>query len=106
MLQLLNIGWMTLFLTGLEEEIMWSGPLIHQTFLSLTFLGMLKEKVYSMKITDLNHMRECITSQYAEIDGNATYSIEFTWILQSISNYALKMMETILKILFINIQIE
>ena len=35
------------------------------------FLGMLKEKVYSMKITDLNHMRERITSQCAEIDGNA-----------------------------------
>jgi len=36
LLQLLEIGCMTLFLTGLEEEIMWSGPLVHQTFLPLT----------------------------------------------------------------------
>ena len=34
-------------------------------------ISMLKEKVYSMKITDLNLVRERITSQCAEIDGNA-----------------------------------
>ena len=32
---------------------------------------MFKEKVYSMKITDLNHIKERIISKYAEIDGNA-----------------------------------
>ena len=32
---------------------------------------MLKEKVYIMKITDLNQMKEYITSQCAEINGNA-----------------------------------
>jgi len=35
-----------------------------------------------------------------------TYSIEFPCILHSASNFVLKMMETILKILFINIRIE
>ena len=39
--------------------------------LDFFFWGMLKEKVYSMKITDLNHMRERTTSQCAEIDGTA-----------------------------------
>jgi len=32
---------------------------------------MLKEKVYLMNITDLNHMRERIISHCAEIDSNA-----------------------------------
>jgi len=31
----------------------------------------LQEKEYTMKITDLNQMRERITSLCAEIDGNA-----------------------------------
>ena len=31
---------------------------------------MLKEKVYSMMIANLNHLRERIISQCAEIDGN------------------------------------
>ena len=34
------------------------------------FWGMLKEKVYSLKIANLNHLRERIISQCAEIDGN------------------------------------
>lgn len=38
--------------------------------LDFFFWGMLKEKVYSMKITDMNHLRERITNECAQIDGN------------------------------------
>ena len=38
--------------------------------LDFFFWGMLKERVYSMKIANLNHLRERIISQCAEIDGN------------------------------------
>ena len=62
---------MTLFLTGLEEEIMWKDPLFRQTFLLLvSFLVVLKEKVYSMN-THLNHKKERVSSQCAKTEGNA-----------------------------------
>lgn len=38
--------------------------------LDFFFWGMLKEKVYSMKITDMNHLRERIMNECAQIDGN------------------------------------
>ena len=41
------------------------------SFCNFFFWGMIKEKMYSMKITDLKHMRECITSLCAEIDNIA-----------------------------------
>ncbi|XP_076028557.1 uncharacterized protein LOC143017694 [Oratosquilla oratoria] len=55
---------------GRRGHVEWSPHSPHLSPLDFFFWGMLKEKVYSMKITDLNHMRERITSQCAEIDGN------------------------------------
>jgi len=40
-------------------------------FLDFFFWGTLKEKVYSMKTTDSNRMRDRITSQCAEIESSA-----------------------------------
>jgi hypothetical protein len=38
--------------------------------LDFFFWGMLKEKVYSMKITDINHLKEHTINECAKIDGN------------------------------------
>jgi hypothetical protein len=38
--------------------------------LDFFFWGMVKENVYSMKITDINHLKERIINECAEIDGN------------------------------------
>ena len=59
------------FLPRRRGHVEWSSCSPDLSPLDFFFWGMLKEKVYSMKITDLNHMRERITSQCAEIDGNA-----------------------------------
>lgn len=60
---------------------------------------MLKEKVYSM-----NHTREHITSQIEQKStAMQTYSIELTW---SASNYTVKSMDIVLKLLFTNTTIE
>ena len=37
LLQLVEIGWMKVFLTELEEEVMWSGPFRSKDFSSLDF---------------------------------------------------------------------
>jgi len=49
----------------------WSPRSLGLSPLDFFFWGMLKEKVCSMKIINLNHMKERITSQCAEVDGNA-----------------------------------
>ena len=57
-------------------------PLFTKPFSSwILFLGYAEKKVYSMKIIDFSHMRECITSQCVEMTAMQNYSIEFTWIL-------------------------
>lgn len=56
---------------GRRGHVEWSPRSPDLSPLDFFFWGMLKQKVYSMKITDLNHLRRRITSQSAEIDGNA-----------------------------------
>jgi len=66
----------------------------------------LQEKEYTMKITDLNQMRERITSLCAEIDGNADLFHRVHPKFVKRIQFALKIMEIMLKILFIYIRIE
>ena len=74
--------------------------------LDFFYWGMLKEKVYSMKITYLNHMRERITSQCAEIDGNAKLFNRVHLNFARRIKLCIENDEIILKTLFINIRIE
>ncbi len=55
---------------GRRGHVEWSPRSPDLSPLDFFFWGMLKEKVYSMKIANLNHLRERIISQCAEIDGN------------------------------------
>ena len=55
---------------GRRGHLEWSPRSPDLSFLDFFFWGMLKEKVYSMKIANLNHFKERVISQCAEIDGN------------------------------------
>jgi len=56
---------------GRRGHVEWNARSPDLSPIDFFFWGMLKEKVYLMKIIDLNYMREGITSQCAEINGNA-----------------------------------
>ena len=68
--------------------------------LDFFFQSILKEKAYSMKITDLNRFRQHITSHWVEIDANADLFHQVHLNFQSASKYPLTMMDSMLKILF------
>jgi transposase len=55
---------------GRRGHVEWSPRSPDLSPLDLFFWGMLKEKVYSMKIRDMRHLRERIISECAQIDGN------------------------------------
>ena len=55
---------------GRRGHVEWSPRSPDLFLVDFFFWGMLKEKVFSMKVANLNHLIERIISQCTEIDGN------------------------------------
>jgi len=72
----------------------------------LLFLGYVKRESVLNEGYRFKPHENALPVSVLKLTAMQTYSMEFTYILQSASNYALKMMEIMLKILFVNIRIE
>ena len=78
----------------------WSSRSPDHRHLDFFFWGMLKEKVYLVKITNLMHLTQRIRDKCSKIEGNKISLHQVHEILQNTLIFALQMIENIMKMLF------